>query len=186
MGRKELSLQGSEEKENGIVSALKVSQNLPSGHQILSSSFCMWSTVTFLSRDKPQSTIHLSKTRLFGSAMSGMNAAPTGQAGGPGNEYVLFSTHLLYSGETSGTITTINILVQKGEEEWRHCHYPGYGKYSLSALSSILLTIHFSIVLCDSNVTVWLHLNGCWGVWHPWKLHSFFFRLFLDNWELKF
>lgn len=116
MGREELSLQGSEEKENGIVSALKVSQNLPSGHQILRS-FCMWSTVTVFSRDKPQSTIYLSKTRLFGSAMSGLNAAPTGQAGDPGNEYILFSTHLLYSGETSGTSTTINILVQKGEEE---------------------------------------------------------------------
>lgn len=160
MGREELSLQGSEEKENGIVSALKVSQNLPSGHQILRS-FCMWSTVTVFSRDKPQSTINLSKTRLFGSAMSGLNAAPTGQAGDPGNEYILFSTHLLYSGETSGTSTTINILVQKGEEEWRHCHYPGYGKCSLSALSSILLRIPFSIVLCDSDVTVWLHLNGC-------------------------
>lgn len=92
--------------------------------------------------------------------MSGLNAAPTGQAGDPGNEYVLLSSHLLYSGEASGTVSTINIRVQKGEQEWRRRHYPGYGKCSLSALSPILLRIPFSIVLCDSDVTVWLHLNG--------------------------
>lgn len=53
--------------------------------------------------------------------MSGLGVAPTGLETQEPKEYVLFSTNLLYSGETSGTITTINILIQKGEEEWRYC-----------------------------------------------------------------
>lgn len=50
--------------------------------------------------------------------MSGLDVAPTGLATQETKGYILFSIYLLWSG---GTIATINILIQKEEEEWKYC-----------------------------------------------------------------
>lgn len=141
MGRKDKSPTGLE-RRMGYLSVFEVSHNSPSCHQKLKLTLLSykWNTVTPFSRDTaPKSPLDFPRSGFLGILHQVWMLLPLVWL--PRNQKnILFFTYLLYSGGTSGTITTINILIQKGKKTGNivRVSYPGHGEYLWVDLFSVL------------------------------------------------